>query len=234
MESERNTRLIALVALVAAVGGLALGYSAYARDLLIKPSADVTLSDDVFSVVFSSSADSVDTASGVTASGSDEFATGEKATIVNNGDKPTISNLVAHFTKPGQTVTYEFYAVNDGAIDAYLTNIAFSNIASKEVKKECTPKDGENPAPNDTTLSDVCDKINLKVTVANDQTATSPTDLEVKTEKMISKHTTTYSSHPVKVEIEYPATAGAPAGDFEIAFGDVTLSYSATKPAGGA
>ena len=227
MESERNTRLIALVALVAAVGGLSLGFSAFTRNLDIQPQAEVTLDKDVFKVEFSNQSDSVD-ASNVTASGEPGEATGEEATIVN-GDKPTISNLKAKFTKPGQKVTYSFYAVNSGSLDAYLTNIEFKNITSKDAKKECTPKDGGNPATAD-TLTSVCEQIKLTVTV--DTSVAATTTQAVQDEHKIEKYASeTYHSHPVKVEIEYPENAPVPDGDFEVKFGDVELTYSSTKPA---
>ena len=227
MENEKNTRLISLVALVAAVASLAVGFSAYTRDLVIKPSADVTIDSDEFKVVFSKESNKVDT-SNITAN-----ENSEEATINNNGLKPTISNLSAHFTKPGQKVTYEFYVINSGAIDAYLRNITFNNIATEEVKKKCKAAETENAAKDTEKINSACNGIKLTVTVDNEITATD--NFTVQTEKKIDKYTgSNYSSHPVKVEIEYEENATVPDGDFKVEFGDIKLTYSSTNPAGGA
>ena len=229
MESEKNTRLISLVALVAAVASLAVGFSAYTRDLVIKPSADVTIDSDEFKVVFSKESNKVDT-SNITANENDDGSSSEEATINNNGLKPTISNLSAHFTKPGQKVTYEFYVINSGAIDAYLRNITFNNIATEEVKKKCKAAETENAAKDTEKINSACSGIKLTVTVDNEITATD--NFTVQTEKKIDKYTgSNYSSHPIKVEIEYEENATIPDGDITVEFGDIQLTYNPTKPA---
>ena len=225
MESEKNTRLIALVALVAGVGALSVGFSAYTRNLVISPSAEVTLDNDVFKVVFSKQSDSVDD-SEITANVNDDGSSGESAKIDNSGVRPKISNLKAKFTKPGQKVTYEFYAVNSGELDAYLRNITFKNTVSNLSTKECKPTEEGNPATED--LTSICDSITLTVTVANDITTTETKTIEE--EKKIDKHSTTYSSHPIKIEIEYPKEAEVPDGDFTVEFGDIELKYTQTSP----
>ncbi len=229
MESERNTRLIALVALVAAVGGLTLGFSVYTRDLLIKPAAEVTLDTDLFKVEFSEGENAVASTKTVTASTSGEAgASGEAATINNDGANPEITGLKAKFTKPGQKVTYNFYAVNVGSIDAYLTNIDFAKTLDGANKK-CTAG-GSNPATDDDLVQQACNGIELTVTVDTSETATATQ--AVSTEHKLDKYASeTYDSHPVKVEIEYKDGSTVPDGDFTVQFDTIKLTYSSTSPA---
>lgn len=226
MESERNTRLISLIALVAAVGGLALGFSVYTRDLLIQPAAEVTL-DNLFKVEFSEKENAVAVTNSVTTkeTGEENGATGETATINNEGDNPTISGLKANFTDSGQKVTYEFYAVNTGSYDAYLTKIDLDGI-----NKQCTANAANgNGATQDLTTE--CGKIKLTITV--DGEATTDTSKSISTEHKLDKYSgSAYASHLVKVEIEYEESETIPDGDFKVEFGDVKLNYSMTNPAG--
>ncbi len=231
MESERNTRLIALVALVAGVASLSIGFSVYTRDLYIKPSAEVNLDSEVFKIVFSKQNNSVDT-SNISPTENEDGSSGEEATIDNDGSNPTISNLKAKFTKPGQKVTYEFYALNIGEVDAYLTGITFNNILSGAVKKECKASVDDNPAKDTEKIKSACDGITLSVTVAENEPVTDTKNIDTEY-KLNKKEMDSYSSHKVKVEIEYKQEATIPDGNITVEFGDIELNYSSTSPVKG-
>lgn len=230
MESERNTRIIALAALILGVASLSIGFAVYTRDLFIKPSAEVNLDSAVFKVVFSKKSNTLDI-SNITANENSDGSSGENAVIDNDGSSPTISNLKAKFTKPGQKVTYEFYVLNIGEVDAYLSNITFNKIASKEVKKECKAALGDNPAQDPEKIKNACDGITLTLSVAEQETVTDSKKID-KEYKLNKKNLETYSSHKVKIEIEYKQDAALPDGNITVEFGNIDLNYSSTSPVG--
>lgn len=107
MEKERSSKIIAIVALVVAVIALSIGFASYSNSVNISSSATVTPTND-FSVLFSSSASSLLT-NDVEAFNVSDGATATDAVIDNGTTIPTIGNLSATFTDPGQSVTYRFY-----------------------------------------------------------------------------------------------------------------------------
>ena len=103
MEKNRLGQVIAIIALVVGVVGVSIGFSAFSNALKIQSSATVTPDKDTLNVDFSSSDQSVD-ASAITPTVSAETVKATNAAIDNTND-PTISNLSATFTEPGQTAT---------------------------------------------------------------------------------------------------------------------------------
>lgn len=217
MEKERNTKILAIIALLIGVVGLSLGFAAFSNTLKISSSAEVTPSADTFNVDFSSSSSSLAT-DPVVASLNPTGVTGFEATngTIDNSNDPTITNLHATFTAPGQKATYTFYARNIGEYIAYLKSITFANVNGETSSRICTPGTG-------TTASQVtaaCDDISLKVTVGSETPTTSSV-------ANITNHSLAIDgSDPITVEIEYAANGDRADGDFTVAFGDVTLTYN--------
>ncbi len=213
MSENKSYKLIAIIAILVGAVGVAIGYSAFSSNLIINSSAEVTPDANLFSVKFSSSDQSVQT-NAITPTLSPQNVTGfsgTNATISNSGD-PTISNLKATFTEPGQSVTYSFNSFNDGEYIAYLNSITFTG------SKTCTAK-------NTTTQSLVdaaCNGISLSITVGESTKTVTTTE----TVSSISSHSlATNTAEPVSVTITYASGSGIADGDFDVTLPSITLKY---------
>ena len=211
MERDRSAKIIAIVALCVAIVGLSIGFAAFSSNLTISSSANVKPDPSSFDVNFSTSNTS-ELDGTVTGVGTNS-ATAEDATI-NNSGSPTINGLKATFTEPGQKVTYSFYTHNAGKYAAYLNSVTYANVSGKTATKECTPG-----VDTDATMVDAaCTGISVSVKVGSD-TYTGSMD-------SISNHLLAINAYePVVVTIEYNSGASRADGDFEVAFGDITLTY---------
>ena len=211
MERDRSAKIIAIVALCVAVAGLSIGFAAFSNNLTIKSNATVSPNQNDFDVNFSTSNTSEldGTVSGV----GTNSATAEDATI-NNSASPTITGLKANFTEPGQKVTYSFYAHNAGKYAAYLNNVTYANVSGKTATKVCTAGVGTDA----TMVEAACNGISVSVKVGNDTYTGSMNG--------IANHLLALDAYEeVVVTIEYTSTASRADGDFEVAFGDITLTY---------
>ena len=208
MSTNKNYKIIAIVAILVGAIGVAVGYSAFSSNLYITSSAEVSPTDS-FSVVFSSSNQSVQT-NDITPS-LNVVATGFSATdaeIDNTGD-PTISNLKATFTEPGQSATYSFYAYNNGEYIAYLNSITFDG------SKTCTAKTGTTQS----LVTSACNGISLSITVGSENATTASVS-------SISSHALQKNTAElVTVVISYASNAAIADGDFEVEFPDIELQY---------
>ena len=211
MERDRSAKIIAILALCVAVVGLSIGFASFSNNLTIKSNAKVSPNQNDFDINFSTSNTSEldGTISGV----GTNSATAEDATI-DNSASPTITGLKANFTEPGQKVTYSFYAHNAGKYAAYLNNVTYANVSGKTATKVCTAGVGTDA----TMVEAACNGISVSVKVGND-TYTGSMD-------SISNHLLAINAYePVVVTIEYNSGASRADGDFEVAFGDITLTY---------
>ncbi len=214
MEKNRNAQVIAIVALVVAVLGLSVGFASFSNVLNIQASANVKPDNDTMNVDFSSSIDSV-TVAEITPTATPNSIVTTNATIDNSAD-PTISNLSATFTEPGQSVVYKFYAYNAGELNAYLKSIVYANAAGSNATKVCTAKEGTT----DALVQKACENILVKVKVGNElETATGKASI---TGHSLAKKT----GEMITVTLEYAAGAERTDGDFSVVFGNITLNYS--------
>ena len=214
MEKNRNAQVIAIVALVVAVLGLSIGFASFSNVLNIQARANVKPDSSTLNVDFSSSIDSV-TVAEITPTATPNSIVTTNATIDNSAD-PTISNLSATFTEPGQSVVYKFYAYNGGELNAYLKSIVYANAAGSNATKVCTAKEGTT----DALVQKACENILVKVKVGNElETATGKASI---TGHSLAKKT----GEMITVTLEYAAGAERTDGDFSVAFGNITLNYS--------
>jgi len=219
MGKDNSSKAIAIVAVLIGVIGLAIGFAAFSNTLTIKSSATVTADEGTFNVDFSTVNGSVN-AGDVTAvlTPADGSFTADDATI-DNTNAPTISGLKAKFTEPGQTVTYSFYAHNDGEFVAYLKSIAFNTVSDGKTKVCTAAADSEATAD---LVQAACDGISISIDVGTLKNITgSEADI---TGHSLAKDT----SEPIVVTIAYADGAQRPDGDIEVAFGDIELLYSST------
>ena len=218
MKNDGSTRIIAVIALIVAIVGLSVGFAVISKTLTISSSASVKPNQDYsFSVKFSSSKDSV-VSSEISAkkAGPDsinEFFTGKNATITGNGT--TLSGVGGTFTEPGQTITYDLFIFNEGKLPGYLTNVTFANASDVDQPVKCTAKEGADA----TQVAAACSGLKVKLTIDSDEYTGSQANIKNKT---LDSNT----GVPAKVVVEYAAGSNVADGDFDVAFGDITVTYS--------
>ncbi len=224
MEKDRRARVIAIAALLVGVVGLSLGFAAFSNTLTIKSSAEVKVDNSVFNVDFSKVSASVQdgtvTPTLSPATGEPAAFAGGAATIDNSGSGvAVIKDLKATFVKPGESVTYNFYTKNAGALKAYLTNVAFATPT-----KTCTAKTGTTQ----TLVDSACQGISLTLTLGSESftQTTARAAFTSATAHDLEKNGETGDYEAVTVVIAYAANSAQADGDFDVTFGDITLNYS--------
>ena len=240
MEKNRSTKIIAIAALFIAVIGLSIGFAAFSSTLTINSSAEVTPDASQWKVgfVFSTS-DQLSTYSSAAVgtysvannvSTGDTWAATSDITITNNFvsngvASATIGNLKAYFTAPGQRVVYRFYIKNEGQLDAFLKNIAFTAANTK-----CTAvAQGAGLATADQDLmADVCNDIKLSITVGGTTTRTDVSNIST----VAAGDTVTKlgGTSPVTITIMYDSegeTQHYVDAPIDVDLGSITLTYNA-------
>ena len=201
--NDKYVKYISLIALLIAVFSVSFGFAAFTRAINISAISDVSPKTTEYNGgVLSISNSSVKTGS-VTASTTNK-ATAEKAILT----KDTISNISAHFTKPGQSVKYSFYGYNDNTIVTYLNSVVFGT-------KTCKAVDGENT----TLVNDACSSIKMTIKIGN-ETFTS-NNVNVKNHSLEAM-----KSEPIEVKIEYLSSGAIADKKFKVDFGTSVLTYS--------
>lgn len=216
MERNSNTRLVALLALVVTIFGVSVGFARFNSELTINSSADVKPDKSKFDVNFSR-VNTVETAGLVTPTTSSSSVTAEDATIDNTND-PKITGLKAHFTEPGQYVTYKFYAHNAGEYIAYLNSVIFGPTETNgTVSKKCVPAEGTDSA----LVAAACEDISVTVTVGDTPFTAS--------KNLTATHSLGLDQYElVEVVINYATNANSinrADGNFDVTFGPITLNY---------
>ncbi|MBO5121374.1 MAG: hypothetical protein J6C28_06795 [Bacilli bacterium] len=206
MEHNRKQKLLIIVALIVGIASLSIGFAAFSVSLNISSSASVTPSSDTFKVKFSTSKDSLVEGAVVPSS----ITSGITATngVIVNSSNPTITNLSATFTGPGQYVEYTFYARNEGEYTAYLNNVSFIG------NQTCTAEAGTT----DSLVQNVCAYINI---LFISDTRTYFEDTPVSGHSLSPKSSDVYT-----IRLEYTDAAPSADGPFSITFPDVALVYS--------
>ena len=209
MNNNKTYRIIAVVALLLGVVGVTLGYAAFSSTLTISSSADVTPDSSTFNVDFSSSSSSVvanDIMPVLSAVVTNFTATDA---VIDNTSDPTISNLKATFTAPGQSVTYTFYAYNTGQYIAYLNSIVFSG------NKTCTAKSGTQQS----LVNTACNGISLSIKAGSEAVTTTSI-------ASITGHSLGINNaEEIVVTISYAVGSGVADGDFEVTLPSIVLTY---------
>ena len=203
---EKNKTAL-LVGLIAAVLVISVGFAAFANNLTIKATADVTPNASDFSVVFSNSSSSVST-NAVAPTKTPSTITATSATI-DNTTTPTLQNISVSFTEPGQKAEYNLYVYNAGHYLAYLNSVTFKGT------KSCTPGTGADA----TLVSNACSSITMTVKVGN-------TTYSSTTNNITNKTLAAGAGEAVKVTIEYASNGARADGPFTVSFNDVSLYYA--------
>ena len=218
MEKDRSTKIIAIAALLIGIVGLSLGFAAFSNTLTITSSAEVKPDASTFNVDFSATTSGDKSEDPVTPVLTPTGVTGFTATngTIDNSSDPKITGLHATFTEPGQKATYTFSAKNIGEYESFLKSITFSNVTGGSTTKVCTPGTGTTAA----LVTAACEDITLSIKVGNEAVATGSV-------ASISNHSLAVEANdPIVVTIEYASGGHRADGDFTVAFGDITLTYS--------
>lgn len=214
MKKQENSKQITIAVLVAAIICLSVGFSAFSTTLNISSSANVSPDSSTFNVLFSSSSETLETNSIIPSKNPEELVA--NSATINNSDTPTISNLGGTFTSPGQSITYTFYARNEGEYNAYLKDIIFNNVQSESSPKVCTAMEGTT----DSLVQTACNDIKIKVKVGNEDETTE-------TKNGIMGHALLQgNSEMITVTISYESNGTRADGDFSVSFGDISLNYN--------
>lgn len=203
MKSERKKRTITLSILIITVLAISVGFAAYSATLKINSSMIVNPDNSRFKVLFSSSANALET-NAVKANPSNM---GDDATI-DNTTVPTIEGLTAKFTQPGESVTYTFYVRNEGGYVSYLNSISFRGI-------KCIPGEGTS----DALANRACNSITTTISVGNITTNETITDITGET--LVPGET-----KQVTVTIAYDPNGARADGPFIAEFGNISMFYA--------
>lgn len=208
---NRNSKVIAIVALIVAVVGLGIGFAAFSSTLTISSSATVTPNSSSFNVGFSTKIDSLSPGT-VQGTGMAEH---HDATLTGT----SITGIKASFTEPGQTAGYTFFVYNAGEYTAYLKQILFNNAPGATSNKKCTAGTGAS----DALVQEACNSISIKVievgyNAGKDVTSTVNSITGVSLLKN--------NGRVVRVEISYASDGARADGPFDVSFGDITFKYS--------
>ena len=215
MARDRNKRLIIAIALIAVVS-VTIGFAAVSSSLLIKTSLSVDPTSENFSVVFSTSATKAVEGT-VEPTVVPDTLEADDATITNDGTFPTINGINVVFTKPGQSVTYSFYALNNGKYDAYLTSIVLQSLTSGSFK-ECIAGEGATTE----SVNNACNSIEVRVSVGDLEVNQTTTGISTDSSKHILK---IGASEAVTITIEYKEEGSIADGPVEVNFGGIYLTY---------
>ena len=212
MKYRRKQQLTIILVLVAVISTISVGFAAFSSTLNISSSATVTPNSDDFNIVFSSSQYAITTRddSGTLVSG-----TGTNGAIggITNLYRKSASGLIAQFTEPGQSLSTTIYAHNIGEYDAYLTGITIESVDGAK-QKVCTASSDAS----DSLVQSACEGISISVNVGG---------IDYQYGESISNHLLAKGSvEPVVITVTYAEGASRADGDFDIAFGDLSLDYS--------
>ena len=220
MEKNRDSKVIAIIALVIAVVGLSVGFAAFTAQLTITPTAEVKADSSKFKVEFSDKETPID---GPSATAQGEITDGEEGQSNAGSANITataMTNASAKSTKDTQEITYEWYVLNTGEMDAYLTSIEFSNDVLS-----CTATGESAEQANTELIETACGKIKVTLTVdgadyTGDQASISGKKLAVGENKT--------------VKLSIKATEGATLTDcdYTVTVGTINLNYSSKDNAG--
>ena len=200
-KNDKATKYLTLLALIIAVFAISFGFAAYTRAINISAISDVTVKNPVYN-------------GGVLSVDSDKVTTGRVKPEVSGNikaeeailTKDTISNISAHFTKPGQKANYKFYGYNDSETKSYLNSVVFGS-------KVCKVSDGEMTEK----VKKACDSIRMTIKVGS-QTFTSTT-VDMSNHEIDSK-----DSEVIDVKIEYLSSGIEADKNFKVDFGTSVLT----------
>ena len=207
---RNNKKRFLIILIIFFVFSLGIGFATFSSNLSILTDIFVEPNENDFSVVLTTEQNRLKT-TGIVVEKSDESIVTEDA-VIDNSRYPTISNLSANLSRPGQSVTFIFYTFNNGEYDAYLTNINYKKLSNNDTKI-CTPLSGSDK----TSVDNACESISFSMTV-NGDTYNDSTELS---EHVLRKGT----SEEITITVEYDENGPVTSDGFSVDFSDIELIY---------
>ena len=210
---NRDSKLIAIVALVVAIVGLGIGFAAFTTNLTIDSSAKVTPSASAFKVKFKTGTLSCTTHTG---SGS--------ATKTGTLADTSISGVEISLTKPGDSVTCTATITVEGDYEAYLTAINTNKLA-------CKGAGSTLGALGSSACSAIKATFSVGSATATATTSSSSNAATLGESFKISKAGNTFGTHTFSLKVEY-LSSGTPTDEsLTITIPTTTLVYETVKGA---
>ncbi|MBQ2910090.1 MAG: hypothetical protein IJE53_04735 [Bacilli bacterium] len=232
MRKDRKIQMLSIVALVLAITGMSLGFAAFSSTLSISSSATVTPNSDDFSITFLGLDENGEyTSESSIYPISENNISGNIATI-SNGKVPTISNMKASFTEPGQSVIYSYKNLNTGLYNIYMKSWVFDLLDGMNDVIECVP--AENSDVSSELLSNACQDIDVKVQVYSSD-GTELVDgymryyFDIFGTSLVSFGDNLMLSpndyYTTVISIEYASDGARADGDFEVKIANIDVEY---------
>ena len=231
MERQRGVKMVVVIVLAVVILGMSLGFAAFSNVLTITPTAETQILNTM-KVLFSSSKtvqEEVGANIEINYFPSEEISIYPNFTasipVISNSitNAPMLSGLKATFVRPGESVSYKLYIHNESSYDVSLTAITFGN-------KSCVAKTGTSQ----NLVDDACDEIDISVTVGGgieEPIAVTKTQ-NTSSDYSVTGHVLSAGEYEtVTIVLSYDDLSSGPGntnlnGDFDVTFGNVTLTYS--------
>lgn len=228
MKRNRQSRIVAILALCVSVVGLTLGFAAFSNTLTISSSATVSPDKEDFKIVFSANEDPnvEDYVVEPILSGG---ATADPITLIN-GETPAIPEINAVLTEPDQSVIYEIYAHNKGQYTAYWKELIISAVGDTGKTIVCTPAEGSGAT--DSLVQQACSYINMQFYDASDNEFADfqNNKFNISLGSMPQEKNTSFKFY---IKISYQDVknneVGRADGLFDVEFGRVQMNYSTVQ-----
>ena len=230
MKQNRQSKIVAILALCVSVLGLTLGFAAFSNTLTISSSATVTPDSSDFKLTIYGIDQEIndenyeEVVQNITLYDSKEASfpyvetgvTAANAKINNN--TLTISDISVNFTEPKQEAVYFFLVSNDSEYDAYFKIQDYEKITSST--PVCTPGNGATPS----LVEAACEHIHY-----NFQLITPDGELveDVFFEGSYKIEKDSYVLMGISIDTGSSSYATARAdGPFSVSWDDITLDFS--------
>ena len=200
-EKEKNSKRIAIIALLLALIACSFGFAAFSRSVDLQDEKKEESYSFFKGGILSINPNKPENGKVYpTATGG---AKADVATLTENG----IININVHFTKPGQSATYSFYGINPTKTLSYLNEVEFG-------EKECN-----STGASEEYAQKACDSIIMIISARSDDFY--ETNYDINDHALAPE-----SNEPIAVTIKYLSSAPAVDGTFGVDFGISTLTYS--------
>ena len=236
MKQNRQSKIVAILALCVSVVGLTLGFAAFSNTLTISSSATVSPNESDFNINvygigdwngnlgYAALTDFTSSSISIPQIGFEGKYLAQSATnakITDNGKTITISDINVGFSGPGQIASYYFMIKNEGQYDAYVDLTELENTLDIPKGGVCTP----GPEATPELVRNACYDISLQntLTASNGEYLSGGQVVRLAKDDYLT----------LDMHIDYSEASGTNRadGDFTVAFDDLTLEFTSVPPA---
>ena len=231
MKQNRQSKIVAIVALCISVLGLTLGFAAFSNTLTISSSATVSPDEADFKITVlglnqgafkdgDSIGDVIFDLNNYNQTSSYPKVNYDRVTAtpaVIDNENLTLKNLSASLIKDDDSAVYYFVLRNDGEYDAYFDVASLSDLYEGKTGT-CTPAAGTSAD----LVNQTCSSIKLQMMLASDD---GEIDMSTVDKYEIKKGDYIY----LVVGVRYDSATVYADGDFSVSFEDLKLEFSTTK-----